>query len=409
MASQYDQWASRPDSGGYEEDYGEDYGGGYEEDYGDSLGDNGGWDVKQQQDYHGHDYDGADPAEVVENEGYYRDNIGGEGAYGDADWYGEEVPPGRGAALGASLKSVWTRTSNRVRAAWASGDSGAEDVAANSPDEVRTADAPGGITAAEYLGDVSERNRAWSMGVGPGTSIGRYLAVSMVFIIIISAAVGIGVSNRNGKNVEQTSNQPPNSVTPRAPTPDPTPRPSLKPTAAPTGGPANMPTSTPRGCPPGLVLHRISLEAQDDVSSSPSIWTTSAGEQVRYLWFNLRDAEWSDLVYQNYFRSPTIVDYACLNVNDAPQQVTAQSGCYEVKVGWYIEGTGVAPVTEGGVRWQIEKWEGSVADREVGVGIVPYSQDRVTSCTVQTLTGNGFFQCLPNCAKEFPLTMKGGG
>ena len=96
------------------------------------------------------------------------------------------------------------------------------------------------------------------------------------------------------------------------------------------------------------------------------------------------------------------MDYACLNVNDAPQQVTAQSGCYEVKVGWYIEGTGVAPVTEGGVRWQIEKWEGSVADREVGVGIVPYSQDRVTSCTVQTLTGNGFLSVPTELRKRVP-------
>lgn len=158
-------------------------------------------------------------------------------------------------------------------------------------------------------------------------------------------------------------------------------------------------------CEEGLVVHRISLQGEAD---DASLWATSTG-QIRTLVMQIRDAEWGDLLYQKGFRHPEEIDYTCLNVNDAMQMLSFQSGCYEVSLSWFIPGVGVEMPEEGDVRWRIEPMEGEVPTM-VPLGIVPYSQDRTMTCTIRTSIEEGFFQCLPNCAQgvEFGEGRSGG-
>jgi hypothetical protein len=114
------------------------------------------------------------------------------------------------------------------------------------------------------------------------------------------------------------------------------------------------------------------------------------------------------VLYQKWFRHPEEVDFTCLNVNDAMQELSFQSGCYEVSLSWFIPAVGVEMPEEGDVRWRIEPMEGEVPNM-VPLGIVPYSQDRTTTCTIRTVIEEGFFQCLPNCAQASKTVGNGFG
>lgn len=253
----------------------------------------------------------------------------------------------------------------------------------------------------KYSSARDKRGRHW----------GRCLAIIMALTIIAGVAVGAYMAKYRSdqdeaqkaedaavlqdiidNRTEKPTGAPTSVPTSAAPT-----RPDISSTIeAPTVAPAKKEKSALAvpDCDEGLVAHIISLEGATD-NSDASLWKTSSG-QIRTLVLQIRDAEWGDLIYQKGFRSPDEYDYTCLNVNDAMQELSFQSGCYDVSVSWFIPGVGVEMDVDGDVQWKIEPVEQRTA---VSLGVVPYSQDRTTTCTIMTSIEEGFFQCLPNCAQ----------
>ena len=287
----------------------------------------------------------------------------------------------------------------------------------------------GGDGAAARMSGVTERSfgKKSHDTSKRGGNCGRYLAIFMALTIIVGVAVGAYFgkvksdeeSDQRAKDAEILQDIIDNRT--EKPTPSPT---TLAPTMQPivstpltqdlpieSEPPVEVASEVAKPEPPpvpvceeGLVLHRISLQGG---INDASLWATSTG-QIRTLVMQIRDAEWGDLLYQKGFRHPEEVDYTCLNVNDAMQELSFQSGCYEVSLSWFIPGVGVAMPEEGDVRWRIEPVEGEVPNM-VPLGIVPYSQDRTTTCTIRTTIEEGFFQCLPNCAQASKIAGFGGG
>ena len=286
----------------------------------------------------------------------------------------------------------------------------------------------GGDGAAARMSGVTERSSGKSYDTAKrGGNCGRYLAIFMALTIIVGVAVGAYFgkvksdeeSDQRAKDAEILQDIIDNRT--EKPTPSPT---TLAPTMQPvvstplaedlsteSATPVEVTEEEAKPEPPplpvceeGLVVHRISL--QGGVNDA-SLWATSTG-QIRTLVMQIRDAEWGDLLYQKGFRHPEEVDFTCLNVNDAMQELSFQSGCYEVSLSWFIPGVGVEMPEEGDVRWRIEPMEGEVPDM-VPLGIVPYSQDRTTTCTIRTVIEEGFFQCLPNCAQASKTAGNGFG
>lgn len=284
----------------------------------------------------------------------------------------------------------------------------------------------GGDGAAARMSGVTERSSGKSYDTAKrGGNCGRYLAIFMALTIIVGVAVGAYFgkvksdeeSDQRAKDAEILQDIIDNRT--EKPTPSPT---TIAPTMQPvvstpftedlsteSASPVEVTKEVAKPEPPpvpvceeGLVVHRISL--QGGVNDA-SLWATST-EQIRTLVMQIRDAEWGDLLYQKGFRHPEEVDFTCLNVNDAMQELSFQSGCYEVSLSWFIPAVGVEMPEEGDVRWRIEPMEGEVSNM-VPLGIVPYSQDRTTTCTIRTVIEEGFFQCLPNCAQA-PKTVGNG-
>lgn len=277
----------------------------------------------------------------------------------------------------------------------------------------------GGVGTTARVSGVTERpsGKSYDIAYRHNGNCGRYLAIFMALTIIVGVAVGAYFgkvksdeeNDQRAKDAEILQDIIDNRT--EKPTPSPT---TLTPTMPPVDSTTltkDLPTSsTPPVavtseiakpepppvpvCEEGLVVHRISLRGGTD---DPSLWATSTG-QIRTLVMQIRDAEWGDLLYQKGFRHPEEVDYTCLNLYDAMQELSFQSGCYEVSLSWFIPGVGVEMPEEGGVRWRIEPVEGQEPNM-VPLGIVPYSQDRTTTCTIRTSIEEGFFQCLPNCAQ----------
>ena len=286
----------------------------------------------------------------------------------------------------------------------------------------------GGDGAAARMSGVTEQSSGKSYDTAKrGGNCGRYLAIFMALTIIVGVAVGAYFgkvksdeeSDQRAKDAEILQDIIDNRT--EKPTPSPT---TLAPTMQPvvstplaedlsteSATPVEVTKEEAKPEPPpvpvceeGLVVHRITL--QGGVNDA-SLWATSTG-QIRTLVMQIRDAEWGDLLYQKGFRHPEEVDYTCLNVNDAMQELSFQSGCYEVSLSWFIPGVGVEMPEEGDVRWRIEPMEGEVPNM-VPLGIVPYSQDRTTTCTIRTVVEEGFFQCLPNCAQASKTAGNGFG
>ena len=285
-----------------------------------------------------------------------------------------------------------------------------------------------GNGAAARMSGVTERSSGKSYDTGKrGGNCGRYLAMFMALTIIVGVAVGAYFGkvksdeehDQRAKDAETLQDIIDNRT--EKPTPSPT---TLPPTMLPiastsliqdlsteSASPIEVGTEVAKPEPPpvpvceeGLVVHRISLRGE---VNDASLWATSTG-QIRTLVMQIRDAEWGDSLYQKEFRHPEEVDYTCLNVNDAMQELSFQSGCYEVSLSWFIPGVGVEMPEEGDVRWRIEPMEGEVPNM-VPLGIVPYSQDRTTTCTIRTALEEGFFQCLPNCAQASKTAGNGFG
>jgi len=268
----------------------------------------------------------------------------------------------------------------------------------------------------QSIADRSSGSKYSSVRDKRGRHWGRCLAIIMALTIIAGVAVGAYMAKYRSDQDEARKEEDAAVVQ------DIIDNRTEKPTGAPTSVPISAPPTPPGvsstilveaptvapakeektalavpDCDEGLVAHRISLEGAAD-NSDASLWKTSSG-QIRTLVLQIRDAEWGDLIYQKGFRSPDEYDYTCLNVNDAMQELSFQSGCYDVSVSWFIPGVGVEMDVDGDVRWKIEPVEQFFASTAVSLGIVPYSQDRTTTCTIMTSIEEGFFQCLPNCAQ----------